>query len=68
MYCDKDSNDRVAIMDLTSDELETLRRALTAFKTGLLQNRMPVGFAPQGEAYEQYHRAGIMLRQIETLK
>lgn len=68
MYCDKDSNGRVSIMDLTSDEFETIRRALTAFKTGLLQNRIPIGFAPQGEACEQYHRAGMILRQIETLE
>ena len=65
MYCDKDSNGRVSIMDLTNDEFDTIRRAIMAFKTGLLQNRLPAGFAPQSETYEQYHRAGIILRQIE---
>ena len=68
MYCDKDSNGRVSIMDLTSVEFDTIRRAIMAFKTGLLQNRLPAGFAPQSETYEQYHRAGIILRQIETLE
>lgn len=34
MYCDKDSNGRVSIMDLTSDEFDTIRRAIMAFKTG----------------------------------
>lgn len=68
MYCDKDSNGRVSIMDLTSDEFDTIRRAIMAFKTGLLQNRLPDGFAPQSETYEQYHRAGMILRQIETLE
>ncbi|MEI3554163.1 MAG: hypothetical protein V8Q54_05605 [Alistipes senegalensis] len=68
MYCDKDSNGRVSIMDLTSAELDTIRRAIMAFKTGLLQNRLPDGFAPQSETYEQYHRAGMILRQIETLE
>ena len=68
MYCDKDSNGRVSIMDLTNDEFDTIRRAVMAFKTGLLKNRLPAGFAPQSETYEQYHRAGIILRQIETLE
>ena len=53
MYCDKDSNGRISIMDLTSDEFDTIRRAIMAFKTGLLQNRLPAGFAPQSETYEQ---------------
>lgn len=43
MYCDKDSNGRVSIMDLTNDEFDTIRRAIMAFKTGLLQNRLPPG-------------------------
>lgn len=67
MYVDQDSSGRIAIMDLQKAELETIRRALVAFKTGLLQNRIPVGFAPQGEIYEQYHRAGMILHQIEKL-
>lgn len=67
MYCDKDSSGRYSIMEIEADELETIRRAIVAFKTGLLQNRMPAGFAPQGEIYEQYHRAGKLLHQIEKL-
>lgn len=67
MYVDKDSNGRIAIMDLQKEELETIRRAIAAFKTGLLQNRLSAGFSPQSETYEQYHRAGMILRQIEKI-
>lgn len=67
MYCDKDTTGRVAIMDLTDDELETIRRALTAFRVGLVHNR-PQGIECDAEAYTQYERAGAIVHHIEALE
>ena len=67
MYVDRNSTGRIAVMDLKPEEFETIRRAIKAFKTGLLQNRLPAGFSPRSETYEQYHRAGMILRQIEKI-
>lgn len=66
MYIDKDSGGRYAIMDLGEDDLETLRRALTAFRVGLLQSRLPAGFAPRTEPDIQYRRAGKLVKLIEN--
>lgn len=63
MYCDKDSAGRISIMDLSAEQLETIRRALVAFRSGLFQ-RMP--FKIDTEPHVQYQRAGALLRQIET--
>lgn len=35
MYCDKDSNERYSIQDLSRSELEILREALTAYRVNL---------------------------------
>lgn len=68
MYCDIDNNRRAAIMDLTPDELETIRRALIAYRTGMIQCRRPIGFRTDTEPQKQYDRAGEILRHIETLE
>lgn len=60
MYCDKDKAGRTAIMDLTVDELETIRRALTAFRVGLVHNR-PEGIERDADAHTQYERAGAIV-------
>ena len=66
MYCDKDNRDRYAIMDLDKEQLETIRRALTAYRVGMVQKGMPVGHAARlSETHEQYQRAGVIVRHIE---
>lgn len=65
MYVDKDSNNRYAIMDLGEDDLETFRRALTAFRVGLLQSHLPAGFTPHSESAIQYYRAEKLVKKIE---
>lgn len=68
MYCDIDNNRRVAIMDLTPDEFETIRRALIAYRTGMIQHRRPIGFKIDIEPQKQYDRAGAILKQIEYIQ
>lgn len=63
MYCDEDSTGRISIMDLSAEQLETIRRALLAFRSGLLQ-RLP--FKVDTEPHAQYQRAGALLCQIES--
>lgn len=67
MYVDTDAAGRIAIMDLTPEELETVRCALLALKTGLLQSRLPDRHSPHSGMHDQYYRAGELLRQIENL-
>ncbi len=67
MYCDKDSNGRAAIMDLQLEELETIRRALIAFRCGLLHNQ-PKEAKHDAEAGRQYERVDAIMRHIESLE
>lgn len=64
MYCDKDNAGRISINELTAEQLETIRRALIAFRSGLIQ-QLP--FKAGTEPLTQYDRAGILLRRIERL-
>lgn len=64
MYCDKDNAGRISINELTAEQLETIRRALIAFRSGLIQ-QLP--FKASTEPLTQYDRAGILLRRIERL-
>ena len=50
MYVDRDSSGRIAVMDLKPEEFETIRRAIKAFKTGLLQNRLPPDSLPEARS------------------
>ena len=66
MYCDKDNQNRYAIMDLDKEQFETIRRALTAYRVGMVQKGMPAGYAARhSETHEQYKRAGEIVRHIE---
>jgi hypothetical protein len=65
MYCDKDNQNRYAIMDLDKEQLETIRRALKAFRSGMVTNGLPAGYHTYSETREQYDRAGIIVRHIE---
>lgn len=58
MYTDKDNRGRFAIMDLTEDELETLRRALLAYKT------TTAGDDGSGEPRQQYIISGKLLNML----
>lgn len=58
MYTDKDNRGRFAIMDLTEDELETLRRALLAYKTTM------AGGDGSGEPRQQYIISGKLLNML----
>lgn len=67
MYLDKDSKDRYTIMDLQEDELETIRRALLAFRTGLISHRLPEGTEHKPELHIQYERASAILKQTKSI-
>ncbi len=67
MYCDKDSEGRYALMDMDADELETVRRALLAYKTDLAKKGLPAGFKTAIEPREQHNRARLILAHIEAL-
>lgn len=54
-------------MDITPDELETIRRALCAFRIGLIHKRLPSGSAIHSEPHIQYDRAGHILQKIESI-
>lgn len=58
MYTDKDNRGRFAIMDLTEDELETLRRALLAYKTTM------AGDDGSGELRQQCIISGKLLNML----
>ena len=66
MYCDKDNQGRYAIMDLDKEQFETIRRALNAYRSGMVQRGIPAGYAAQfSETLIQYERAGEIVRHIE---
>lgn len=66
MYCDKDSQGHYAIMDLNKEQFETIRRALTAYRTGMVQKGIPPGYAARfSETLIQYERAGVIVQHIE---
>ena len=53
-------------MDLDKEQFETIRRALTAYRVGMVQKGMPAGYAARhSETHEQYKRAGEIVRHIE---
>lgn len=66
MYCDKDNQGRYAIMDLDKEQFETIRRALNAYRSGMVQRGIPAGYAAHfSETLIQYERAGEIVRHIE---
>lgn len=67
MYCDKDSRGLYCIMELTVDEFETIRRALLAFRTGLISHRLPEGTKHKPEPHIQYERASAILKQTKSI-
>ncbi|WP_418671867.1 hypothetical protein [Alistipes putredinis] len=68
MYCDKDSSDRYSIVEIEADQLETIRRALIAYRTGMIQHRRSIGFKIDIEPQRQYDCAGAILKQIEYIQ
>lgn len=66
MYCDKDNQSRYSIMDLDKEELETIRRALTAYRVGMVQNDILPGHTGNSEIRKQYDRAGVIVQHIEV--
>lgn len=67
MYCDKDSRGLYCIMELTADEFETIRRALLAFRTGLISHQLPEGTEHKPEPHVQYERASAILKQLKSI-
>lgn len=67
MYCDKDLNERYSIMDLGLDELETIRRAIIAYRTGLIHERHRINPQEYSEPHEQYTIAARILKKIESI-
>lgn len=67
MYCDKDSRGQYCIMELTADEFETIRLALTAYRIGLIFHRLPEGTTPKPEPHIQYERATAILKQTKSI-
>lgn len=63
MYCDKDGRGLCSIMELSSDEYEIIRKALTAYRTGLVYGETD----QRSEFREQYDRAGTLLQAIERI-
>lgn len=68
MYCDKDRSGHYSIMDIEADELETIRRAMIAYRTGMIQHRQPIRFKIDIEPQKQYDCAGFILKQIEYIQ
>ena len=63
MYCDKDSRGLFSIMELTDDELETIRRAMKAFRGQRILSSKSIYI----EANEQYIRATNILCSLSEL-
>lgn len=63
MYCDKDSRGLFSIMELTDDELETIRRAMKAFRGQMILSSKSIDI----EANEQYRRATNILYSLSEL-
>lgn len=63
MYCDKDRRGLYSIMELDESHIETIRRALLAYRQELIGSPSETN----SEAREQYDRAGAILRTIERI-
>ncbi len=63
MYCDKDRRGLYSIMELDESHIETIRRALLAYRQELIGSPSETN----SETREQYDRAGAILRHIEKL-
>ena len=63
MYVDKDGRGLYSIMDLTPDELETIRRAIKAFRNGMMMTHTFTG----KESDKQYIRATNIQRTLSEL-
>jgi len=63
MYCDKDSNGRISIMEMTAEELETICRALSSLRVVSVY-----ATDSESEFRIQYERAGAILHHIEKLE
>lgn len=63
MYADIDSRGRCSIMDLTPDEFETIRRAVKAFRVGMMITPSFTG----RESDKQYVRATKILNTLSEL-
>ncbi len=64
MYADLDSRGRYSIMDLTPDEFETIRRAIKAFRTGMITSNSE---SKENECHRQYIRATKILNTLSEL-
>ena len=64
MYCDKDNRGLFSIMELTADELETIRRAIKAFRGQMAL----AGRFIDMEAERQHRRAIKISRSLSELK
>lgn len=63
MYCDKDRRGLCSIMELDESHIETIRRALLAYRQELIGSPSEIN----SETREQYDRAGTLLREIERI-
>lgn len=68
MYCDKDSRERCAIMDMSKDQMETIRRALTMYRLRLYQKiqeeKMP---QIKKDLQQQFDQADVIAQHIDFL-
>lgn len=65
MYIDKDNNGRYLLADLTTAELEAIRRALISHRTGILSSIHNADDSKISECEKQYRMAGKLLQIIE---
>lgn len=63
MYCDKDRRGLYSIMELNESHIETIQRALLAYRQELVGSPSETN----SEAREQYDRAGTILQAIERI-
>ncbi len=66
MYCDRDSRGLYSIIGLTRDQLDLIRRALTAYRIGMVCRKQVSESASSIKFPEQYERAGDIVHRIES--
>ncbi len=64
MYVDKDGRGLYSIMDLAPDEIETIRRAIKAFRAGMIMSNSD---SKENECHRQYVRATKILNTLSEL-
>lgn len=67
MYVDQDFYGKVSIMDISDKELEILRCAFLAFKTGLVTPNMPLNHR-YFDVTDQVFRIDLLLGSIERIQ